>query len=92
MMNRMFWQRRRSRHALLAVVFIVSMASLPSEDYWKTTALQGIDWYQNNLSGRLPCVRCRYEESCSNYCKRSIEKHGPLYGSYLGLCRIASCW
>jgi putative component of membrane protein insertase Oxa1/YidC/SpoIIIJ protein YidD len=86
----MSWQLRRS--LLLAFAFVVATAGLPHEDSLTTTALKSIDWYQNNLSGRLPCVRCRHEETCSHYCKRCIEQHGLLYGTYLGLCRIASCW
>lgn len=34
---------------------------------------------------------CRYEPSCSSYGLEALQKHGPIYGSYLTLKRILSC-
>ena len=79
-------------HRVLSGVFIATAACAVSAIPWTSTALHGIAWYQRTLSGRLPGIHCRNEESCSNYGKRCIEQHGLLYGSYLGLCRIAGCW
>jgi putative component of membrane protein insertase Oxa1/YidC/SpoIIIJ protein YidD len=88
----MLRQPSPARYRVLAVVFIATAACAVSPIPWAGTALHGIDLYQRNLSGRLPGIHCRHEESCSNYCKRCIEQHGLLYGSYLGLRRIACCW
>jgi putative component of membrane protein insertase Oxa1/YidC/SpoIIIJ protein YidD len=81
----------------LFICLVVSVATAqaswqPSEECWKRTAIHAIEHYQRHLSGRLPGIHCRYEESCSNYCKRCIEQHGPVYGAYLGCCRLATCW
>jgi putative membrane protein insertion efficiency factor len=34
---------------------------------------------------------CRYVPSCSEYAVEAIDKHGPGYGSWLALKRIARC-
>jgi uncharacterized protein len=34
---------------------------------------------------------CRFFPSCSDYAAQAIEKHGPAYGSWLTLKRIARC-
>lgn len=34
---------------------------------------------------------CRFEETCSQYAKRVINKYGILYGSQLALKRILRC-
>jgi putative membrane protein insertion efficiency factor len=36
-----------------------------------------------------PC--CRFEPSCSAYTEACLRAHGPLHGSWLGLCRITRC-
>lgn len=34
---------------------------------------------------------CRYEPTCSEYCRQALEQHGILKGLWLGLKRIARC-
>lgn len=34
---------------------------------------------------------CRYEPSCSLYCKQAIEKYGFWYGCVKGIRRFLSC-
>ena len=34
---------------------------------------------------------CRYQPTCSQYAIDSIQKHGPLRGSWRALKRIARC-
>jgi hypothetical protein len=34
---------------------------------------------------------CRFEPSCSSYALEALEKHGPLYGSWLITRRIIKC-
>ncbi len=85
-------KRKHLKRIFIVLIAAASAAGNPSEEWWKSTAIQAIEQYQRNLSGRLPGIHCRYEESCSNYCKRCIEQHGPVYGAYLGCCRLASCW
>lgn len=46
--------------------------------------------YQLFLSPLLGS-HCRYYPSCSHYTKEAIEKHGSLWGSWLGLRRISRC-
>ena len=36
-------------------------------------------------------LSCRFEPSCSHYTYESVEKHGVLKGSFLGLWRIIRC-
>ncbi len=35
--------------------------------------------------------RCRYMPSCSAYALTALERHGPIYGSWLALRRITRC-
>jgi hypothetical protein len=53
-----------------------------------------ITLYQITLSPVFTVVfgtRCRYEVSCSEYTKHSINKYGVLKGLKLGLVRLLSC-
>jgi putative component of membrane protein insertase Oxa1/YidC/SpoIIIJ protein YidD len=88
----MIAKRKQLNRVFIVLIAAASATWNPSEEWWKSTAIRAIEQYQRNLSGRLPGICCRYEESCSNYCKRCIEQHGPVYGAYLGCCRLASCW
>ena len=36
-------------------------------------------------------TNCRFEPSCSSYALEALEKHGPLYGSWLTTRRIIKC-
>lgn len=36
-------------------------------------------------------TQCRFEQTCSEYTKHAILKHGFLKGSLLGIKRILSC-
>ena len=49
-----------------------------------------IDFYQKYLSFLLG-KNCRFEPTCSQYSKESIEIHGALIGSYYSLVRILKC-
>ncbi|RZL49731.1 MAG: membrane protein insertion efficiency factor YidD [Pedobacter sp.] len=46
--------------------------------------------YQILLSPLLG-ASCRYTPTCSAYGLEAIRKHGPFYGGWLTLKRIASC-
>ena len=46
--------------------------------------------YQILLSPLLG-ASCRYTPTCSAYSIEAIKKHGPFYGGWLTLKRIASC-
>jgi len=55
-----------------------------------------IRFYQRFLNPMLkfaagPAAGCRYEPTCSNYFLEAVELHGPLRGSWLGVCRIFRC-
>tara|TARA_Y100000766_G_scaffold52434_1_gene42367 strand:+ start:562 stop:774 length:213 start_codon:yes stop_codon:yes gene_type:complete len=49
-----------------------------------------INFYQNYLSFLLG-KNCRFEPTCSQYAKESIEAHGAILGSYFSLIRILKC-
>lgn len=38
-----------------------------------------------------PAAGCRFSPSCSNYFLQAVETHGPLRGSWMGICRIFRC-
>ncbi len=64
----------------------------------KRLLIKFIEFYQMYLSfdkGVLailaPGGACRYETSCSEYTKQSIQEWGILKGVYLGIKRIGSC-
>ncbi len=49
-----------------------------------------INFYQNYLSF-LFGKNCRFEPTCSQYAKESIETHGVIVGSFYSLIRILKC-
>jgi putative membrane protein insertion efficiency factor len=55
-----------------------------------------IRFYQRILRPMLrfaagPAAGCRFTPSCSNYFLQAVELHGPLRGSWYGICRIFRC-
>jgi uncharacterized protein len=55
-----------------------------------------IRFYQRVLGPMLkfaagPAAGCRFTPSCSNYFLQAVERHGPLRGSWHGICRIFRC-
>ncbi|MDR2338438.1 MAG: membrane protein insertion efficiency factor YidD [Deltaproteobacteria bacterium] len=36
-------------------------------------------------------IRCRFQPTCSMYCKEALEKHGIILGLWLTLKRIGRC-
>jgi len=55
-----------------------------------------IRFYQRFLNPMLkfaagPAAGCRFTPTCSNYFLEAVEAHGPLRGSWLGICRIFRC-
>ena len=49
-----------------------------------------INYYQNYLRF-LFGKNCRFEPTCSQYAKESIETHGVIVGSFYSLIRILKC-
>tara|TARA_Y100000768_G_scaffold264833_1_gene202160 strand:+ start:325 stop:537 length:213 start_codon:yes stop_codon:yes gene_type:complete len=49
-----------------------------------------INFYQKYLSFLLG-KSCRFEPTCSQYAKESIEIHGAFVGGYYSLVRILKC-
>ena len=52
--------------------------------------------YQRVLNPMLkvaagPAAGCRFEPTCSNFFLGAVAIHGPLRGSWLGVCRILRC-
>lgn len=47
--------------------------------------------YQYTFSPLLGPNKCRYSPTCSHYGLEAIKVHGPLYGTWLMLCRIGRC-
>lgn len=44
-----------------------------------------LSWLGGSASG------CRFHPTCSTYFMEAVERHGVLYGSWLGLKRLARC-
>ncbi|MBW7887384.1 MAG: membrane protein insertion efficiency factor YidD [Bacteroidetes bacterium] len=47
--------------------------------------------YQMVLSPFLPANSCRFYPTCSQYMIEALNKHGALFGLWLGIKRIAKC-
>ncbi len=46
--------------------------------------------YQAIFRPILPAV-CKFSPSCSEYFIGAVNKHGPIFGAWLGLKRICRC-
>lgn len=62
----------------------------------KKLLLMLIDFYQNFISVILKNILgvsnlCRFEETCSQYAKRSIQSFGLVKGVRLSITRIVTC-
>ncbi|MGH2665208.1 membrane protein insertion efficiency factor YidD [Flavobacterium sp.] len=49
-----------------------------------------VRFYQIVLSPIMPAA-CRYTPTCSQYTIEALQKHGLVYGGFLGAKRILSC-
>ncbi|MGC9331391.1 MAG: membrane protein insertion efficiency factor YidD [Bacteroidales bacterium] len=49
-----------------------------------------INFYRYAISPWTPKA-CRHIPTCSKYAAEAVQKHGPLYGSWLSLKRLAKC-
>lgn len=61
------------------------------KDIPKKLALLIIFFYQKIISPLLGNNKCRYYPSCSEYTRKSLEKHGLIKGAILGISRILRC-
>jgi hypothetical protein len=52
--------------------------------------IQLIRVYRLLISPLFPPV-CRFQPTCSQYAIEAIDRFGPLYGSWLSVCRILRC-
>ncbi|MEK9155838.1 MAG: membrane protein insertion efficiency factor YidD [Patescibacteria group bacterium] len=64
----------------------------------KQLMLKLINLYQQTLSRdrgwnliRYPGGYCKYIPHCSEYCKRSIDKRGLIYGGIASIWRVLRC-
>jgi uncharacterized protein len=55
------------------------------------TAYQQISPYFHRLLGVAPGTGCRFNPTCSEYMKISIEKYGVVKGVRLGLGQLSRC-
>ena len=49
-----------------------------------------VRFYQTAISPFTPST-CRFEPTCSSYMIEALQKHGLIYGGFLGIKRILSC-
>ena len=56
----------------------------------KFLVLNFLRLYKTFLSPFLP-PSCRFTPTCSEYTRESVEKHGALRGTWLGVKRILRC-
>lgn len=60
----------------------------------KKITITTLNLYKSFLSSLIVILlgsRCRFEETCSDYCKRAIKEKGVIVGSRLTLVRILKC-
>lgn len=53
-----------------------------------------LSFYKKAISGSIRLLLgggCRFDPTCSDYAKESIEKHGAFWGSALAIKRISRC-
>lgn len=77
---------KRVKRLFILVIFLSALCSI------KPCIIAIIVFYQHNLSGLLPMIKCRYKISCSEFTKKEIEKNGVLIGTVNALKRINNCW
>jgi putative component of membrane protein insertase Oxa1/YidC/SpoIIIJ protein YidD len=78
---------------LICILGVFALDTLRPVENQKTAVISiaAISAYQTHVSKHLPFVRCRYKESCSAFCKRSLKERGFWAGLYKSLCRLNSC-
>lgn len=64
----------------------------------KKIIIRAIKLYQKTLSPdfgwfrhRYPFGYCKYQPTCSEYCREAVEKHGAARGLSLGFLRVLRC-
>lgn len=77
---------------LLCVVIGMDTGCRPERQVSTRIVVGVISTYQQTLSGRIPLIRCRHEESCSHYCKRAFRERGFVPGVIASLRRLQSCF
>ncbi len=57
----------------------------------KRLLLEGIRFYQRNISPTKGGPCCRYVPTCSQYAKEALERFGPVKGGRLAVWRLLRC-
>lgn len=76
----------------LVVALSIDLSRPPSQQISVIATVGAINLYQQNVSGRIPFIRCRHSETCSCYCKRAFEERGFVRGLVASVARIQSCF
>lgn len=58
--------------------------------FFKSILIGFVKAYKKGISPFLPNA-CRFQPTCSEYMIEAIEKHGIVYGLYLGIKRLLRC-
>lgn len=64
---------------------IAGVAILP--EYLLVLLVRGYQLILSPLIGQ----NCRFTPTCSEYFIQAVLKHGPIFGTWRGVCRIARC-